>query len=212
MAIGSYRYYRLVFTELGYVAINSIGLYETNNGTGTNRLTGATATASSSYGSQTPDKAIDASSATYWESGFDGPDEWISFDLGAAYTIKSLKITSTVSAGSEVPRNFNLQVSTNGTTWVTVGYYVFSPPYTSQTNKVQALDLHVSGNSTISGGAASQKVIIANYSTGELLAAIVPSSSGAYEWRFESSADVLVTHIGPSGYRPLSDGPITPGT
>lgn len=212
MAIGSYRYYRLLFRDATYTAINEIGLYAANNGTGTNLLTGSTATASGSYSGTSPSNAIDGNTSTYWESLTNTSLQWISFDLGSAQSVKSIKITSTTYP-SEVPRNFEFQVSNDGSSWKTVGFFVFGTAGVTQTNKVQALDLYVGGSSTITGGTASQKVLIYNWSTGALIGSIVPFTGGAYEWRFESSGiDVMVVHIGPSGYRPTSDGPITPGT
>lgn len=212
MAIGSYRYYRLLFTTAKYTAINEIGMYAANNGTGTNLLTGSTATASGSYSGHTPADSIDGNTTTYWESATSTANQWISYDLGTAQSVKSLKITSTTYP-NEVPLNFVFQASNDGSTWTTIGAFVFGVVGVAQTNKVQALDLHIGGSSTITGGTASQKVFIYNWTTGALLGSIVPFTDGTYEWRFETSGfDVMVTHIGPSGYRPISDGPITPGT
>lgn len=212
MAIGSYRYYRLLFTTAKYTTINEIGMYAANNGTGTNLLTGSTATASGSYSGRTPADSIDGNTTTYWESATNTANQWISYDLGTAQSVKSLKITSTTYP-NEVPLNFDFQASNDGSTWKTIGYFVFGTVGVSQTNKVQALDLHIGGSSTITGGTATQKVLIYNWTTGALIGSTVPFTGGAYEWRFEASGfDVLVTHIGPSGYRPTSDGPITPGT
>lgn len=212
MAIGSYRYYRFLFRNATYTTINEIGLYAANDGTGTNLLTGSTATASGSYPGKSPGNAIDGNTATYWESSTNTTNQWISFDLGTAQSVKSFKTTSTTYP-NEVPRDFDFQVSNDGSTWKTIGAFVFGTIGVTQTNKVQALDLYIGGSSTITGGTASQKVFIYNYSTGAFIGSIVPFTGGAYEWRFEASGtDVLVTHIGPSGYRPTSDGPITPGT
>lgn len=212
MAIGSYRYYRLLFTTAKYTTINEIGLYAANDGTGTNLLTGSTATASGSYSGTSPGAAIDGNATTYWESSSSAAMHWLSFDLGTAQSVKSLKITSTTYA-NEVPLNFELQVSDDGATWKAIGFFVFGTVGVTQTNKVQALDLYIGGTSTITGGTATQKVLIYNWTTGALIRSIVPFAGGAYEWRFENSGfDVMVTHIGPSGYRPISDGPITPGT
>lgn len=212
MAIGSYRYYRLLFTTAKYTSINEIGLYAANNGTGTNLLTGSTATASGSYAGTSPGASIDGNTTTYWESSTNAASHWLAFDLGTAQSVKSLKITSTTYP-NEVPLNFNFQASNDGSTWKTIGYFVFGTVGVSQTNKVQALDLYVGGTSTITGGTATQKVLIYNWTTGALIGSTVPFTDGTYEWRFETSGfDVMVTHIGPSGYRPTSDGPITPGT
>lgn len=212
MAIGSYRYYRLLFTTAKYTTINEIGLYASNDGTGTNLLTGSTATASGSYGGTSPGAAIDGNATTYWESSTFAAMHWLSFDLGTAQSVKSLKITSTTYP-NEVPLDFELQVSNDGATWKPIGFFVFGTLGTTHTDKVQALDLYVGGTSTITGGTATQKVLIYNWTTGALIGSTVPSADGAYEWRFENSGfDVMVTHIGPSGYRPTSDGPITPGT
>ena len=211
MAIGSFRYYRLLFATAKYTTINEIGMYESNDGTGTNRLTGSTATSSGSYSGTTPGNSIDGNTSTYWESLSNSAGNWIAYDLGTAYTIKSLKVTSTTYP-NEVPVSFEFQVSTNGSTWRTVGFFVFGVVGTTQTNKVQALDSYVGGVSQLDSGAASTRVLVYNWSTGALMGSATPASDGSYEWRFESAVNVLLVHTGTAGYEPKADGPVTPGT
>ena len=71
--------------------------------------------------------------------------------------------------------------------------------------------LSVFGESVLDTGVAANKVFVYNYATGALIAAVTPNiTTGAWRLNLQSTDEVLVTHIGPSGYRPLSDGPITP--
>jgi hypothetical protein len=67
----------------------------------TNIALNKTATASSSQNStNTPDKAFDGNTSTRWESTYSDP-QWISVDLGAAYSVTGVKIIWQRSAGQD---------------------------------------------------------------------------------------------------------------
>ena len=68
------------------------------------------------------------------------------------------------------------------------------------------------GISKLDTGNPSLRVLLHNWTTGQLVATITPAANGAWNYRPRSTADLLVTHIGPSGYQPRSDGPITPAS
>lgn len=210
MALSAYRYYRLVFLDTTYTAINEISMHAAADGSGANLLSGATASSNGSFSPSTPSMAIDGNTSTFWESATSTPGNWIAFDLGSAQTVASLKTTSTAYPG-EVPRNFYFQVSLDGSSWTTIGFFAHGTNGVAHTDKLLDMSRHIAGVSTVSGGGASHRVLIYDWTSGTLVASIVPFSSGAFEFRVASTNDLLVTHIGPSGFRPLSDGPITPG-
>lgn len=210
MALGAYRYYRLLFDLAQYTAIHEIGMYVTSNGTGTNLLTGSTVSSSGHYASQTPSLAIDGNSSTYFETATSATNRWISFDLGTAQTVRSLKMTCSISG--EVVRSFYFQASSDGSTWFDIGYFPTFSSGSTFSNQVQDLSIYVAGNSTTSAGSAATRVVVSTWSTGALITNITPLTNGDWEWRLASSADVLVVHLGPSGYQPIADGPITPYT
>lgn len=210
MALSAYRYYRLVFLDATYTTINEISMHTAADGSGANLLSGATASSNGSYSTYTPDLAIDGNSSTFWESATSSSGNWIAFDLGSAQVVASLKTTSTTYP-AEVPRNFYFQVSLDGSSWTTVGSFVHGTSGVTHTDKLLDMSRHIAGVSTVSGGGATQRVLIYDWASGTPITSIVPFSSGAFEFRVASTNDLLVTHIGPSGFRPLSDGPITPG-
>lgn len=78
--------------------------------------TGWTATASSG----TASNALDGSETTRWTTGAaQAGGEWLQVDLGANTLFNRLEVDSTDFAG-DYPRQYDVSVSTNGTTWVSV--------------------------------------------------------------------------------------------
>lgn len=207
----AYRYYRFLFISAIWTCVNEIGVYASDDGTGTNLLTGSTATASDTYaGSYAASYTIDGNSSTKWASGSTSGNSWLSYDLGTAAAISSFKISAN-EPGWSAPRNLTVQASDDGSTWVTL---IPCPNFniaasTIITNVVQRI-YRIEGESVLDTAVASTAVCVFDWSTLALIAKITPASDGTYQLGFESSASVLVTHIGPSGYQPISDGPVTP--
>ncbi|MFC5529095.1 discoidin domain-containing protein [Cohnella yongneupensis] len=73
---------------------------------------GVTATASSSDGATTVDKAIDGNGSTRWSSAFTD-NEWIRIDLGQAYNLTGTKLSWEAAYG----KSYKIQVSVDGTNW-----------------------------------------------------------------------------------------------
>ena len=209
-----YRYYRLVFSKSSandnrYYAINEWGLYEQAGAVGTNLCIGATASASGAYGYQPASLAIDGNPTTFWESSLEGSPSWIKVDLGAEHTVRSMVIKSTAFP-TEVPRDFTLQGSNDDSTWVEIDAYAGVSGFIT-TSGVFALNFGVKGTSLLDDGTPSTKVWVHAWDTGALLGSATPGSGGGYRFLTPSAGDVLITHVGPAGYRPVSDGPIAPG-
>lgn len=210
----AYRYYRLVFSKNSadnnrYYTINEWELYEQPGGVGTNLCIGATASASGAYTSQSASLAIDGNPTTYWGSALDGAPSWLKVDLGAEQIARSMVIKSTTYT-AEIPRDFTLQGSNDDSTWTVIETYEGADAFIA-TSGVFALKVGVKGTSLLDDGTPSTKVWVHTWGTGALLGGVTPENDGSYRFFTQSSADVLITHVGPAGYRPVSDGPITPG-
>lgn len=210
----AYRYYRLVFSKNSannnrYYTVNEWELYEQVGATGTNLCIGATASASGSYGSQVASLTIDGNPTTYWESSLDGAPSWLKVDLGAEHIVRSMVIKSTANP-NERPKDFVLQGSNDNSTWIVVGSYAGVDSFIASGGTF-TLNFGVKGTSVLDDGTPSTKVLVHAWGTGALLGSVVPGGDGSYRVSTTTPADVLITHVGPAGYRPVSDGPVTPG-
>lgn len=210
----AYQYYRLVFSKNSvdnnrYYAVNEWELYNQLGGVGTNLCIGATASASGAYDSKYASLAIDGNPTTFWESSLEGSPTWIKVDLGAEHTVRSMVIKSTTYP-NEVPRDFTLQGSNDNSTWTVIETYAGADAFIT-TSGVFTLNFGVKGTSVLDDGTPSTKVWVHAWGTGALLGSAVPEGDGSYRFSTTNAADVLITHVGPAGYRPISDGPVTPG-
>lgn len=218
MALPAYSKYRLYITKnsansLDFVSVAEFKAFEAIDGSGTNLLTG-TASSSSNYSGAPPSNAFDGNPTTGWASNNTGAAfQWLRNDLVSAVTARNFFIRSSPGGYQQIPRDFIIQGSNDGSAWediIRVDGWV--PIGTTGTKEGTILvGISVSGESVLDTGAASSKVLVHNYATGALIAAITPNiTTGAWRLNLQTTDEVLVTHIGPSGYRPLSDGPITP--
>ncbi len=222
MALTAYSKYRLLITRTsssaegspGYVSVNDFDLWTTTDRSDTRlgATAGATFSASGQYATQAPGLAFDGNAATYWESNdAAATSRWVCIDLPSAVVVRSFYMNSTPYP-KEIPRDFKLQGSNDGTTWVDL--FAVTDWVTSETvreGQYFATSLSLSGTSILDTGLGAARVLIHKWSTGEFVASVAPNAStGAWSYRLSEPMDVLVTHIGPSGYRPISDGPITP--
>ena len=210
----AYRYYRLVFSKNSvgdnrYYTVNEWALYNQPGGVGTNLCIGATASASGAHGSQSASLAIDGNPTTFWESSLEGAPSWLKVDLGAEHTVQSMVIKSTAFA-TERPRDFTLQGSNDDSTWTVIEAYTGADAFVAA-GGVFTLNFGVKGTSLLDDGTPSTKVWVHAWDTGALLGSATPGSGGGYRFSSPIAGDVLITHVGPAGYRPVSDGPITPG-
>lgn len=210
----AYRYYRLVFSKNSnndnrYYAVNEWELYEQVGATGTNLCIGATASASGNYGSNVASLAIDGNPTTCWESSLDGAPSWLKVDLGAEHVARSMVIKSTTYP-NERPKDFVFQGSNDNSAWDEIGAYAGADAFIT-TSGVFTLNFGVKGTSVLDDGTPSTKVWVHVWGTGALLGSAVPEGDGSYRFSTTTAADVLITHVGPAGYRPVSDGPVTPG-
>lgn len=210
----AYRYYMLVFSKNSnndnrYYTVNEFSLYGQPGAAWSNLCIGATASASGAHGSQAASLAIDGNSTTYWESELSGAPSWLKVDLGTAQIARSMVIKSTVYP-NERPKDFVIQGSNDDSSWEVVATYTGVDAFIAS-GGVFSLNYGVRGTSVLDDGTPSSKVWIHAWGTGELLGSATPKGDGSYRFLATTHADVLITHVGPAGYRPVSDGPITLG-
>lgn len=74
------------------------------------------ATASSTSGSNSPSRAFDGNTGTYWRSGSNS-SAWLRVDLGSPQTVGRAVVRW---SGSYYARSYQLQVSNNGSSWTNV--------------------------------------------------------------------------------------------
>lgn len=211
----AYRYYRFTFkgsfvSNNDYASFSEIGMFEADDGSGVNLCTGSTATSSGSYSAgTTADKAIDGNPSTYYESEnksyITGGTAWFKIEFSSAQVVRSITLTLSPYP-NEFPTKYVIEGSNNNADWVKLFENKELASATSYTKKISVF---VGGSSLLSNGQPSQKVAVFDWATLEIIEAVVPASNG--DWFVSTVAsDVLVTHIGPSGYEPKSDGPISP--
>lgn len=196
--------------SVGYAAISELRAYANAAGTGPNLFVSGSASAITTNGSYLPANAFDGSESTTWESGSaTAAAKWLRYDLPAPVEIRSIYLSHT-SWNGELPDNFTVQASNDGTEWSDITRVEGFKAKTSATGGQLAWGMRVGGSSRLDTGQRSVGVYIHSWPTGILRAKVVPDAAGDWVFYPWIEEDVLVTHIGPSGYRPLSDGPVTP--
>lgn len=80
---------------------------------------GWVASASSSYGTLTPDKAIDGDLSTQWANdGYEAPEAWLAVDLGQTQAISTLSVKMAPQSGGSY---YRIEVSSDGVSYTPVG-------------------------------------------------------------------------------------------
>jgi hypothetical protein len=100
----------------GQLNVDYVAVYNKSPNYGTNIALGKPTTASSTESAQFPaSNATDGNVTTRWSSGFSDP-QWLQVDLGQNYNLTHATVTWEAAAASA----YQLQTSTNGSTWTTV--------------------------------------------------------------------------------------------
>lgn len=212
-----YLHYRILVADsaqmtYGYTTINEFELYESVDKSTPNLCFGATATSSGVYQAQVPSLAIDRNETTFWESSNSpGVPRWLQVTLSEPKIVRAVHIASTTYP-AEVPRNFKIQGSNNGTVWDTLREYTdwVKAEVTGGKSATEILTASLAGNSTLSSGGAADRVLLHNWNTGQLIKSLPVNGDGSWFTPLNSLDALLVTHIGPSGFQPISDGPVSP--
>lgn len=183
---------------------------------GASIFTGGTASASSEYSPSFPASQAFDDDNTHWIPST--LPACVQYDRGAGNTTvgRFLDVRGYPPDHGYSPKLLRLQGSNDGSTWtdlLSVDILGYTPAdrwyLTAGTLRIPFGHI-VSGNSTHSDTTAAQRVFINNWTTGALIDSVVPDGAGAWQSVVTGAADVLVTHIGDSGHRPLADGPVTP--
>lgn len=214
-----YKFYRWTFRGSfaegnKYASFSEIRIFDGLNGEGVDLTPGAIATCKDNYAANTgASNAIDNNLSTYYESASTdfqgGATTWFKLELTQPLVMRSFKISPNSGFPTEFPKNYSVEGSNDNTNWVTV-YESFQLPTNAAVEHIRTIACHVGGFSRLEDGRPSNRVLVQNWNTGALLKVIVPDSYGNWFTNVEYGIDVLITHIGPSGYEPKSDGPITP--
>lgn len=213
MEILPFKYYRLYITKSangnnGYMSMSTFSMFETNEST-TDLCIGAIATASSNYNatSDAP-KAIDGNPSTLWESTSAAGDKTFTVELPVAKKVRKLIIAATTYQ-AEMPSNFIFQGSDDNINWTNIKS-VTRGTFNNVTSYIELLSTVVGGKSVLDSGDPSLKVILYNWQTMQYIIHTTPNASGDWFLYVNDQSDLLITHIGPSGFQPISDGPVTP--
>ncbi|MGW5350348.1 discoidin domain-containing protein [Streptomyces sp. NPDC004031] len=100
----------------GQMNVDYVAVYNKTPDHGTNIAKGKPTTSSSNESAQFPaSNATDGDITTRWSSGFSDP-QWLQVDLGQNYNLNHATLTWEAAASSA----YQLQTSTNGSTWTTV--------------------------------------------------------------------------------------------
>lgn len=223
--MAAYRYWRLYVADINnagtaaYCIISEIEL-RTSPG-GADVTTPATmVSAKSNYPGHAATNTVDNDLNTYWQTaaGDVSPTNptWLIFDLGSPKDIVEYTIRNISSATYTSPKSFDLQASADGSTWAPfkqsvpdqVGWAV------NETRTFQVYQaLVVGGVAKLDTGVPASEVLVylwdAPYT---LLGRTVPAVDGKWAMVVASSVDtrVLVTTRGPTGYQPITHGPVVP--
>ena len=215
MAVVAYKHYRLYVSKTastsGYVTLNEFGMFAEADHSGVDLCIGATATADGSYaGGTLPANAIDGNPSTFWESSSGLTGHWLQVELPSAEAVRSIYIAS-LAYPNEVPIDFVFQGSHDaGATWTDILSIYGWATGAAVKSAYLPTSTYVGGVSTLDTGAPSTKILVHKWVDHSFVGAAYPDSEGNWSMSLLSRDELVVTHLGPSGYRPLCDGPITP--
>lgn len=210
--------YRLFITNridggAGSKAIGDLRIFDGPNGTGTNILTGGTASASSTFGAgYEPSKAFDGDTVSRWSSVSDANNAWIRYDLPTAKAAKSFSLSLSTNPGNG-PADFVVQGSNDGTTWTDIfAFKSFATSAQMATGKIANLSAYgLGGVALLDNGAPASLVILYEWGSWSFLTSASVGPDGAWALPVQSnSTSYLIAIIGPSGIRPQVHGPVVP--
>lgn len=126
-----------VTVTAGQTRIANVALVATSSGAGvsTNLALSGTATASSTDGSDSPSRAIDGNTSSYWRSR-SGSTQWLRVDLGSSKGVSKIVINWD---GSRYARAYRVETSSDGSNWTT-RYSTTSASSGTKTHTFSAVD------------------------------------------------------------------------
>lgn len=213
--MAAYKSYRLYITrsargDQGYFAVSEWRMYEDEEGTTPNLLVGGVSSASHSNSSYPHHNAFDDNESTTWEStSTPSAPKWLRYDLPEQVEVRSIYVSHNTWS-NERPRDFIVQGSNDdGETWDDLAVMKDFLLTTGPNGRFASMVRTIAGRSVLSDGAPALLVRIHDWNSGNLLAQMTPDVDGYWGINIFQSANVMVIHIPPEGYRPLVDGPIS---
>lgn len=209
-----YQYYRVLISKTRsepYCSLNTVKLYEGASTSSTDVAQGSIVTASSFYSTGTEPFNVLSSSSNWWSSKVHTSTEgalpqWVMLELPTPKVVRTFTISCTINA-AEAPKDYKIQGSNDAITWVDI--YEETGNITELTI-TRYLSVSVSGMSKLDTGDISVAVFVRNWSSGRLIKKVKPNNDGSWKVGLSSTEPVIITHVGPSGYEPITDGPVTP--
>lgn len=200
---------------VGSFAIGTLNAFESADGVGVNLLQGGLASASSVFGSDySASQAFTDDATTRWASVSSSGPEWIMYLLPEKKVIRSFWIKLAVNPGN-APGDFIFEGRVAGTSvWETIGK--FSDFATAEQISVGMFGFLqnkvLTGKLMLDSGAVGRLVVIFDWATGRTVEVI---SQFRPDGRWVTSKGILdpeivgVLFVGPAGYRPDADGPLS---
>lgn len=121
MAAHLYWRVHITVSNGGVASIAEVQYY---NASGTLLSTGGTATASSTFSSQTASLAHDGNFTTFWASNVipnSGAPEWIKYQFAAPVDVSAVRISRRPAQPDQLPLTFSIQYSDDNSSWTVAG-------------------------------------------------------------------------------------------
>jgi hypothetical protein len=216
--MAAHRYWRLFVSSVvgspNWCTIDEVELRTTPGGvTVTDAATVVTASSNYNGGSSAPAHVTDKTSGTFWTSatGTVQPSNpcWLMFDLGAPQAVVEFSITPLSGLPDRAPNSFALQASDDGVNWPPFSQIIpLQAPWTNTEKRVFSFaEYFLAGNAKLDTGVAASLVVVRAWDTHAHVMQSVPASDGSWKV-FVTSGNYDVTVVGPSGYQPITHGPV----
>ena len=213
--IKAYKSFRLLITKsssskgASYCSITEWQMWEDedDDDRSLDFLHGGIASARYTDGPYTPINAIDGNTASHWSSrSSDDAETWLRVDLDKPKVARRLFIKSSRDPNF-APENFKLQGSNDGgATWDDIAKFVNFLKTTGE--KTIILSRMFSGRAILPDGQPASRVSIHRWDNLTHVVTLTPDSNGYWHWLPTAKLDYLVTFFGPTGYRPIAEGPV----
>lgn len=209
----AYKFYRFLFNPKesnGYTTINELRAYLDRGKSGMNIMPSAILSSNGQYEAQYASYANDGNATTYWESTSYTPPNlnWLKAEFANHVEILKFEIVSSAYP-NEKPENFDVQVSDDGIAWLTA--ISIAPGFmTSVGPNIAEFDLWkgFTGYSKLENNTPSDRVVLLDWDTMDILAKTTPDIDGKYYFPRYQFTRAMIVHKGPIRYKPICDGPI----
>lgn len=206
----AYKHFRVYITKAGssgFSIIDQIKLYEQISQDAINLVNAqsATATASSTYPANGGNLAslpvnVLSDNGKYWEPATATVPCWLTISFQTAKAVRVFEMINSTTYPIETPASYKLQGSNDNTVWTDL----YTNVDTLQPTLKVPLYLMVLGKSTLDNNSRSSRVLVYDWNSAALIKSITPDNDGSWACNLLTSNEVFVTHLGPSGYPPIT--------